>query len=595
MNRADRQILPQNVTPSHYALQITTDLEGGTFNGTVDVDIHINQDRDSITVNALGINIHSATIDNVKARRILFDEDEQTATFVWEKVWIAKQKKRLILIFDGALNEDLAGFYKSSYKTKDGNTTYMAVTQFAPVDARRCFPCWDEPALKATFDLTLTSKSSLVQLSNMAVKEEKISNSQKITTYQTTPVMSTYLLVWAVGDFEYVESTAFRAPVRTYTIPGYKQQGAFAADLGAKTLAFFEKQFGIEYPLPKMDFLAVPNFTFGAMENWGLVTYRELALLLDTENASASSKETIARVVQHELAHQWFGNLVTMDFWEGLWLNEGFATWMAMFAGSRFFPEWENLEAFVAKDLQSGLQLDSLRNSHPIEVPVTRTDQINQILDSISYSKGCCVLTMLAKYLGEETFIKGVSRYLKKHAYENTVTKQLWESLSIESGKDVSKLMQTWTRKIGYPVIMVTETEKSLEVQQHRFLNSGDATEEEDQTLYVVPLALKTMGKDGPVVNEERLEDRKSSIHMSKDKLQMYKLNADQYGFYRTCYTPDRLKAIGQQATEKPMFFSVQDRTGLVADTGALSAAGYVKTSAFLTLIEHWRNEEAFL
>jgi len=331
------------------------------------------------------------------------------------------------------------------------------------------------------------------------------------------------------------------------------------------------------------------------MENWGLVTYRNVALLLDEETVSASGKEDIAVTVQHELAHQWFGNLVTMDFWEGLWLNEGFATYMSMFAGNAFYPEWKLLEAFVATDLQSGLRLDSLRNSHPIEVPVKRADEINQIFDEISYSKGCCVLTMLAKYLGEDVFLKGVSNYLKKHAYSNTKTDDLWKALSGASGKDVVRLMQTWTKKIGYPVVTVTEKADALSVRQNRFLSAGDATKEEDQTLYLVPLGLKTKGKNGAVVLEDDLEGRESTIQLGQDKMESFKLNADQYGFYRTCYTPERLEKIGKQAAESADFFSVQDRTGLVADAGALAAAGYGKTSGFLALIQEWKLEDAYL
>jgi len=227
--------------------------------------------------------------------------------------------------------------------------------------------------------------------------------------------MSTYLLAWAIGDFGYVQSNEFRCPVRVYTIPGSEFQGQYAADLGAKTLTFFEETFGIKYPLPKMDMLALPNCSVDAMENWGLIASREICILFDEGTVSASAKERIADTVQHELAHQWFENLVTMDFWDGLWLNEGFATWMAMFAGNKFYPEWKLWESFVAGELQSGLRLDSLRNSHAIEIPVKRADEISQIFDNISYSKGCAVLAMLARYLGEDVFIRGVSKYLQTY------------------------------------------------------------------------------------------------------------------------------------------------------------------------------------
>ncbi|GMF63997.1 unnamed protein product [[Candida] boidinii] len=293
----------------------------------------------------------------------------------------------------------------------------------------------------------------------MDVKEEvELGDDKKKVSFNTTPKMSTYLVAFIVGDLKYIEADYnYRIPVRVYTTPGLETQGRFSVELAAKTLEFFENKFDIDYPLPKMDMVAIHDFSAGAMENFGLVTYRVVDLLFDEKKSTLATKQRVAEVVQHELAHQWFGNLVTMDWWEGLWLNEGFATWMSWYSCNTFFPEWKVWEQYVTDSLQHALSLDSLRASHPVEVPVKRADEINQIFDAISYSKGSSLLKMLANWLGEDVFVKGVSNYLKKHKYGNTVTSDLWEALSETSGKDVVKVMDIWTKKVGFPVISVKE------------------------------------------------------------------------------------------------------------------------------------------
>jgi len=295
-------------------------------------------------------------------------------------------------------------------------------------------------------------------------------------------------------------------------------------------------------------------------------------------------------VVQHELAHQWFGNLVTMDFWDGLWLNEGFATWMSWFSCNKFYPEWKVWQGYVTDTLQGALTLDSLRSSHPIEVPVKRADEINQIFDAISYSKGSCVLRMISKYLGEDTFMEGIRRYLKKHAYGNTQTRDLWAALSDASGKPVEKVMDIWTKNIGYPVVSVAENEdsSSINVKQNRFLRTGDVKPEEDKTLFAVFLGLRTQGG----VNEDlTLSQREETFKVPS--LDFFKLNADHSGIYRTSYTPERLKKLGQAAKEGRL--SVEDRAGMILDAGALAASGYQKTSGTLSLLKGFNDETEFI
>ena len=502
----------------------------------------------------------------------------------------AGSQATLKLEFTGTLNDNMAGFYRSTYKGKDGSTRYMATTQMEPTDARRAFPCFDEPALKAKFTVTLVADPELTCLSNMDVKsEQNTASNKKAVTFNTTPPMSTYLLAFIVGELNVIESKDFRIPVRVFAPPDQDiQRGKFSVDLAAKTLAFYEKKFDSQFPLPKMDMVAIPDFSAGAMENWGLVTYRTVDVLFDEKTSGAMTKQRVAEVVQHELAHQWFGNLVTMDFWEGLWLNEGFATWMSWFSCNEFYPEWKVWESYVTDNLAGALSLDSLRSSHPVEVPVKKADEVNQIFDAISYSKGSCVLRMVSKFLGEETFLEGIRRYLKKHAYGNTKTTDLWNALSDASGKDVAQVMHIWTRAVGYPVLTVTEEGDRVHVKQNRFLRTNDVKPEEDKTIFPVFLGLRT--KQG-VDEEVTLFERESSFPLPSDDF--YKINADHSSTYRTFYSESRLKKLGEAA--KKGLLSVEDRAGMIADAGALSASGYQPTSGTLSLLKGFKDETEYV
>ncbi|KAF2480971.1 peptidase family M1-domain-containing protein [Neohortaea acidophila] len=597
-----RQVLPKNVKPLHYDLVLEPDLEKFTFDGQVTIDLDVVEDTTSITLNALEVEIHESKItsgsETIHASgKPTYDEDGQTAKIDFAQKIPAGSKVKLHQKFTGSLNDKMAGFYRSKYKDEKGQEKYLATTQFEPTDARRALPCWDEPALKATFTVTLIADPHLTCLSNMDEASEKevdsklVGRKRKAVTFNKTPLMSTYLLAFIIGEFKVFECNDFRVPVRTFVTPDQDpEHGRFAAELGAKTLAFYEKEFDNKFPLPKMDQVAVPDFAAGAMENWGLVTYREVAILLDEKNASASRRERIAETVQHELAHQWFGNLVTMDFWDGLWLNEGFATWMSWYAANALYPEWKVWETFVQETLQGALALDGLRSSHPIEVPVQRADEINQIFDAISYEKGSAVIRMISKYLGEDVFMEGIRRYIKKFAYRNTVTEDLWESLSEASGKDVVHLADIWTKHIGYPVISVTEdaSNKSIKIKQNRFLRTGDVKPEEDQIIYPVVLGIRT--KDG-VTRDAVLDARERSFPVPDSDF--YKLNADHTSPYRTSYTTERLHKLGENA--KAGLLTVEDRTGMIADAGALSSAGYQKTSGLLSLLKGFDAEPAFV
>lgn len=559
------------------------------------------EDSHTISLNTLDLKIKSTSVSSEEevvdsSPELSHNEDTQTTTIKLGKKLAAGSKAKLTHKFTGTLNDYMAGFYRSSYEAADGKKRYMATTQMEPTDARRAFPCFDEPALKAKFTITLIADKHLTCLSNMDAVEEKdvdghYGPNKKAVTFRETPLMSTYLLAFIVGELNVIETNDFRVPVRVFATPDKDiEHGRFALDLAAKTLKFYEDKFDSPFPLPKMDMVAIPDFSSGAMENWGLVTYRIVDLLLDEKSSGASKKLRVAEVVQHELAHQWFGNLVTMDFWDGLWLNEGFATWMSWYSCDIFYPEWKVWQTYVTDDLQSALSLDSLRSSHPIEVPVKRADEINQIFDAISYSKGSCVLRMISKFLGEDTFMEGIRLYLKKHAYANTETKDLWRALTTASGKDVEAVMDIWTKHVGYPVVTVTEDadKNTLHVKQNRFLRSGDVKPEEDKTLYPVFLALRT--KDG--VQEDLVLDTRERT-LTLPSLDFFKLNADHSSLYRTSYTPTRLAQLGAAARDG--LLTVEDRAGMLSDAGALAMSGYQKTSGVLSLLAGFGAESEFI
>ena len=594
-----RIVLPTNCVPKHYDVTLEPDLDKFTFEGKCTIDLDVAEESTSISLNTLDLKIHSTSVHAdgaliTDSPSLSYDADTQTTTIELGKTISKGQKVQLTQTYSGELNDKMAGFYRS--KTKDGQ--YLAVTQFEATDARRALPCFDEPALKAEFTVTLVADDKMTCLSNMdeasttTVDSNITGGKRKAVKFNRSPRMSTYLLAFIIGELKSISTDKFRLPIKVWMTPEQKEEdGTFSLEVAAKTLAFYEKAFQAPFPLPKMDMVAIPDFAAGAMENWGLVTYRVVDLLFDQKTSGAVTRERVAEVVQHELAHQWFGNLVTMDFWDGLWLNEGFATWMSWYSCNEFYPEWKVWETFVIDTLQGALGLDGLRSSHPVEVPVHRAEDINQIFDNISYSKGSAVLRMISKYLGEEAFIDGVRRYIKKHAWGNTQTSDLWEALSEASGKDVQHVMDIWTKKVGYPVITVSENEQnsSITLKQNRFLRTGDVKPEEDEVLYPVILGLKT--KDG--LNEELMLTEREQAFKIPGGLDFYKLNADHSALFRTNYNPERLTKLGEAARAGKL--TVEDRAGMIADAGVLAASGYGKTSGVLGLLRSFSTETEFV
>ncbi|KAF9928204.1 hypothetical protein FBU30_002547 [Linnemannia zychae] len=598
-----RVVLPTNVTPEHYRLKLVPDMEEFVFTGEVAINIKIHSPTHEIKLNTKKLNISTAsvTIGETVHKAVSIDAAEnQVATFKFAQT-LPKGHAVFEIEFDGEINDRMNGFYRSQYKNVVGDMNYMAVTQFEACDARQAFPCWDEPSIKATFDISLKIPVELEALSNMPVKEmTAVDPDYKTIHFETTPIMSTYLVAFAVGDFRYIETTTtkLKKPVvcRVYTIPGLIEQGRFALEITPRILEYFAEVFGIEYPLPKLDHLAVPDFDAGAMENWGLITYRTVALLFDEKTSAAASKEQVASTVAHEIAHQWFGNLVTMEWWDHLWLNEGFATWVGTLAVDHLFPKWDTWSNFVVNEYQQGLSLDSLRSSHPIEVPVSDPHEIHQIFDAISYSKGASVIRMLSNWLTVDVFLAGIRRYLKKHKYSNATTDDLWNALSEESKIDVREFMNTWTRVIGIPVLNVKETETHVEVEQHRFLSTNDTTMEEDQTVWWIPLGVSpkpTSIHDANQTMKKRKLTFEKPIH--KDNDSFYLINKGFTGVFRTNYPSTAIRQIGHAILAGNPNIGIADRAGLLADQSSLATSGHSRVDRLLDLIQYYKNEKAYV
>ncbi|XP_048758250.1 puromycin-sensitive aminopeptidase-like isoform X2 [Ostrea edulis] len=507
---------------------------------------------------------------------------------------------QLSIDFTGQLNDKMKGFYRSKYLSPSGEEMYAAVTQFEATDARRAFPCWDEPAVKATFDVTLVVPKNRVALSNMPVKSENDlpeDSAWKVVTYERTPIMSTYLLAFVVGEYDYVEAKdADGVMVRVYTPVGKKEQGQFALEVAVKTLPFYKDYFKIAYPLPKIDLIAIADFAAGAMENWGLVTYRETALLIDPKNSSSKTKQWVALVVGHELAHQWFGNLVTMEWWTHLWLNEGFASWIEYLCVDHCFPEFDIWTQFVNSDLGRALEMDALHNSHAIEIPVGHPDEVDEIFDAISYSKGASVIRMLHDYVGDESFRKGMNQYLTKFKYKNAVTEDLWESLGTASGKPVLDVMTTWTKQMGYPVVKVTERQdgsnRILTLTQEKFCANGIQPKDGSYT-WMVPVSISAASNPKKPAVITLLDKPTQEVTVPNVKPDEWvKVNCESVGVYRVQYTSETLDRFIPAIKDKTL--PPRDRLGLQSDLFALARAGMISTVDVLKVVGAFINEDNY-
>ena len=600
MPASNAVVLPETARPSKYRIKLQPDLKNFTFDGEQSVDLLILEATSTIVLNSIDLEISNTTLHangtTLTSKSVTIDKDAETATLDFGET-IQPGDARLEMVFTGELNDKLMGFYRSEYTSQDGETRYLATTQFEPTDARRAFPCWDEPAKKATFEVTLVFSDEYQAVSNTPVVEEAVPGpGLKSVRFAETPIMSTYLLVFIVGNLTSIEERAAGGTtVGVWTTPGKEDQASFALDTSVKLLSYFNEYFGIPYPLPKLDHIAIPDFAAGAMENWGAVTYRETALLVDPDNSSAGTRQRVAEVIAHEMAHMWFGDLVTMEWWDDLWLNESFASWMGNKAVDWLFPEWEMWTQFVNMDTNRALSLDGLKNSHPIEQAVKNPAEVSQLFDAISYSKGASVIRMLENFLGEESFRKGLNRYLSSHMYDNARTEDLWSALETESGRPVTAIMDSWVKQMGYPVLQVesdrTGGQTTLSVTQERFvydrfLGDGEPDSDSDNEVWRVPVSASQGSEESAVTV---MDGRQTQIDVPGSGDGWVKLNPLQTGFFRVNYSTEDWQRL-VPAIES-LELHATDRLGVQNDAYALSRAGLLPVTQFLSLAQAYKNE----
>ena len=612
------QRLPTDVTPSHYDVVIKPDLEKCTFSGSCNISVTTNKPVKSFTLNSADLEIETARFctagfcpsssETPLTLIVAMDPEHEVANLSSPEILSSGTVGTVKLTFTGTLNDKLKGFYRSKYfSVKHQKDQNAAVCHFEPTSARRAFPCWDEPIFKATFSVSLVVPNDLVALSNMPVaKTEPVQDSDglNVVTFEKTPIMSTYLVAFVVGEFDFVQGIVNQGPgndvrVRIYTPCGKSNQGTYSLDFAMKSLYFYNEYFDIMCNLPKIDLIAIPDFAIGAMENWGLVTFRETRLLVDAENTSPIVKQNVALVVAHEISHFWFGNLVTMNWWTHLWLKEGFASFIMYLCTDKIYPDYLVWEQFVATELAEALALDALHNSHPIEVPVNDPAQIGEIFDDISYSKGASVIRMLHKYLGDGSFRKGLQLYLKRHSFKNAATEDLWAALAEASDKPVASVMSTWTLQKGYPVVSVTEVQISgsktriLRLKQEKFCADGRIPECEKSTRWMIPVTIVKSSDPSLAALEILMSEETTEVEISDiEDGDWIKLNGGTVGVYRVQYSQEMLDKLVPAIKNHSL--PALDRLGLLSDLFALVSAGRVATSEVLKMMGSFQEEENY-
>jgi len=575
-------VLPANVTPVNYDLTFDVDLKNFKFFGKEIIDLEV-RNTSEILLNAVDLEIKHVSLSYKKGSlkpKIKIESEKEIVILKFnEKI---RGPAKLMLEFNGKLTDNLLGFYRSKY-IQNKSEKYIATTQFEAPYARRAFPCFDEPQYKATFDVTLVIDKKLRAISNTPIKQEIKQGNKKMIKFYTSPKMSTYLLYLGVGEFEFLQDKVGKTLVRIATVPGKRKQGEFALDLTKKFLSYFQEYSKVPYPLPKLDMIALPDFAAGAMENWGAITFREIYLLFDPETTSTTVKKRIAMIIAHELWHMWSGDLVTMQWWNDLWLNESFATFMAYKAVDHFFPDWNMWEDFIGEETESAFTDDSIKSTHPIEVYVKDPNQIEEIFDAISYSKGGSILRMIEGYLGEAAFRKGVSDYLSKHKYSNATSGDLWNSLAKASNKPIKQITEKWIRQAGYPLVESTLENNNLLLQQKRFVFNH-----KDSTTWPIPLVIKTDEK----LLVELLDKQKKTIQLEKSP-EWFKINYGQTGFYRVNYPDGNLSKLKFSISNKDL--NPLDRWGIQNDLFELSRNGEITLDRYLDFSRSYFNEDNYL
>ncbi|MBW1799950.1 MAG: M1 family metallopeptidase [Deltaproteobacteria bacterium] len=576
--------------PINYHIQLEPDFTRFEFSGKTQILIDSPGPVREISMNALELAIWqcqvnmddqsvdcSFSIDPAKEELRVFLPDEMSGPI------------QLDVDYAGKINDKMAGFYRSR-TVIDGIEKYVAVTQFEESDARRAFPCFDHPTMKATFDVEIIVDKGLQAISNCPVSEEQEYNHGKMRVkFQQTPKMSTYLLFFGVGEFEFIDD-AGEVDVRAATMPGMTRFAEFGLEFGRKSLAFSEDYYGVKYPLPKLDLIAISDFAAGAMENWGAITFRENLLLHDPEKTSKAGEIRICEVIAHEMAHQWFGNLVTPSDWKFLWLNESFATYFGYGIVDHYYPEWEVWDQFLQNQTDTALERDALIETLSIEIPGGEHVVINTSTAPIIYNKGGSILRQVEGFIGRDAFREGLQVYLKRHAYDCAASHHLWEALEESSEKPVSRMMKNWVEQPGFPLIEVSRKGQQLVIRQKRFTYINH---ESDQR-WLIPVSVKSFFQNGQSKDISiLLEDEKAVLDLDPDAA-AYKVNHGQSGFYRVFYHDrDNLQTLGKMVSDSTL--PTVDRWGLQGDMYAMVRAAHIRIDEYLDFLKHYAEEDAYL
>ncbi|KAL5965529.1 Aminopeptidase Ey [Taenia solium] len=615
--------LPYTVIPLHYDLRLQANIYGSNaslfnFNGSVRVRLQCLEATDfffvhaynEMTVKREAIWLHREGSDENLLSNVSYDRARQ-----WYRLNASKKLEpgRIYLLyfedFGAPLTINLRGWYLSSY-VENNVTKYLATSQLQPTDARRVFPCWDEPAFKSIFEIKLVRKENFHSMSNMPLVASRfIGNGWVEDSFKPTLNTSTYLLAFVVSQFEGLRG--LDAKNRNFTIwarPDLISAADYALGIGKKIIGFFEDYFELDYPLEKTDMLAVPHFAAGAMENWGLIIYREATLIWDPSSGTEFARQKVATVISHEIAHQWFGNLVTLDWWDDLWLNEGFATFVEYIGVAHAEPTWYMDEQFAVHQLQKVFFVDSLSTTHPVFLPVSHPDEINDIFDAISYNKGASILRMMEAFLGREVFRQGLKIYLSRHKFKNTKPIDLWNALSEANSKsskfiDVEAVMNVWIRQAGYPLVSVKRLGGNrFELTQERFilgLRSANASVNASLTskLWSIPITYATE-LENITEAESRItwmNDKHLTLEMDLSESQWYALNLRQMGFYRVNYDMANwhllTKVLCTNHVELPRLMRAQ----LIDDSFHIANQGTLSFEVFLNLTRYLRKEREYV
>ncbi|XP_038661149.1 endoplasmic reticulum aminopeptidase 1-like [Scyliorhinus canicula] len=624
--------LPGSVVPVHYDLLIHPNLTTLKFSASVRIEVFVKSDTNSIILHSKNLEIIKAYIVPVKEDGTIGSESdlhlleyppfEQIALQAGEP--LSSGATHLINIdYIANLSESFHGFYKSTYKTQDGQLSVLASTQFEPTAARMAFPCFDEPAFKAKFSIKIRRESRHIAVSNMPViSSVKLANGLIEDQFDVSVKMSTYLVAFIVADLKWVsKETKHGIKISVYSVPEKINQTSFALDAAVRLLDFYEDYFNIPYPLPKQDLAAIPDFQSGAMENWGLTTYRESALLYNPEISSASDKLGITMIIAHELAHQWFGNLVTMEWWNDLWLNEGFAKFMEIISVNITHPELQVREFFLDKCF-SAMEVDAFNSSHPVSTPVENPAQIQEMFDDVSYEKGACILNMLMDYLTEDVFKAGIINYLRHHSYGNAKNEDLWDSLTnicpsddthgsrlseqfclrksdlppgsqwfMEDILDVKAMMNTWTLQKGFPLVTVTVKGRQVLLQQEHYQkgsNFQDPNSESASYLWQIPLTYIT--SHSQTIQRHLMRTKKDAITLPEE-VNWIKFNVDMNGYYIVHYENDGWDALIKLLSQNHTVVSSNDRANLINNVFQLVSIGKLPLDKALDLTLYLKNE----